>query len=110
MLPQGTIVKPGDKLARQAGYYNIRYTIVEVKKITPSGKIVLTNGERYSNDGYEIGGARFTKDTLHIITPEIEKNIARNDSLDYINGVEWKKLDDETLAEVVKLLKSRRDS
>ncbi len=100
MLPGGTIVKPGDELA-------LEHRIVQVKHVTPTGQIVLTNGKRYDRTGQQIGGSKllFTRRELSLITDELRAEIARESCIAYLKDLDWKAFDDDTLTQVVAMLK-----
>lgn len=50
----------------------------EVAKRTPSGQIVLTNGNRFDKHGHEIGAAGWNRLTLFEVTPEKREKIKHN--------------------------------
>jgi hypothetical protein len=111
MLPGGTVVNPGDELA--LGYSSI----VQVKHVTPTGQIVLTDGQRYDRTGQKIGVGRdreyFHIPELSLLTDElraeiaakIAAEIARKSCIAYLKHLFWENFDDATLAQVVEMLK-----
>lgn len=104
MLGAGAVVKPGDELAVQGGYTNYTYRIVKVKRVTPSGQIVLENGSRFDNRGFPIASSKYDMDQLCLITPEIRYIIKRTTRLSYLKLIAWDKVSDELLDEVVQVL------
>jgi hypothetical protein len=114
MLPGGTVVNPGDELA--LGHSSI----VQVKHVTPTGQIVLTDGQRYDRTGQQIGGGRdrkyFHPDELSLLTDElraeiaakIAAKIARKSCIAYLKDLFWEEFDDATLAQVVEMLKKAK--
>jgi hypothetical protein len=103
MLPGGTVVKPGDELA-------LEHRIVQVKHVTPTGQIVLTNGKRYDRTGQQIGGSMhlFARRELSLATDKLRAEIARESCIDYLKALDWKEFDDATLARVVAMLKKAK--
>ncbi len=103
MLPGGTVVKPGDELA-------LEHRIVQVKHVTPTGQIVLTNGKRYDRTGQQIGGSMhlFTRRELSLATDELHAEIVRKSYIAYLKGLDWKAFDDAMLAQVVAMLKKAK--
>ena len=117
MLPGGTVVNPGDELA-------LGYRIVQVKHVTPTGQIVLTNRMRYDRTGQQIGGRRdWISSALHrrdpelsLLTDELRAEIAayeaayeaRKSCIAYLNDLDWEEFDDTTLAQVVEMLKKSK--
>ncbi len=112
MLPGGTVVNPGDELA-------LGLRIVQVKHVTPTGQIVLTDGQRYDRTGQKIGRGMDWKYShlpeLSLLTDElraeiaayIAAKIARESCIAYLKDQHlfWENFDDATLAQVVEMLK-----
>jgi hypothetical protein len=117
MLPGGTVVKPGDELA-------LGLSIVQVKHVTPTGQIVLTNRMRYDRTGQQIGGSRdwlsslrsHRNPELSLLTDELRAEIAagiaadeaRKTCIAYLKTLFWEEFDDATLAQVVEMLKKAK--
>ena len=78
-------VKVGDKLLYSYGYsYNITERIVEVTKVTPTGRIrVTTSDSQYDKYGHEIGNHNILncKSKLSILTEEDIKRIVQNNTI-----------------------------
>lgn len=78
-------VKVGDKLLYSYGYsYNITERIVEVTKVTPTGRIRVTTSDRqYDKYGREMGNNDMCscKSKLSIPTEEYIKRIAQNNTI-----------------------------
>lgn len=108
MIEPGT-AQTGQELVEDVGYGSYRrYKKVKVSHITPSGLIVLMDGRRFRPNGSsQKSAAHFTE--LKIPTPETQAFAEREEHLAYISLCQWKKLDNETLKEVVALLKSRTE-
>ena len=78
-------VKVGDKLLYSYGYsYNITERIVEVTKVTPTGRIrVTTSDSQYDKYGHEIGNHNILncKSKLSILTKEDIERITQNNTI-----------------------------
>ena len=78
-------VKVGDKLLYSYGYsYNITERIVEVTKVTPTGRIrVTTSDSQYDKYGHEIGNHNILncKSKLSILTEEDIERITQNNAI-----------------------------
>lgn len=101
----------GDKVAVSTGYTYRTYTGVHtITKITPSGIILLDNGERYRSNGYPVGRAPHDTSFAEPLTDEVKAAIARQQHLSLLKRVEWEKLDDATLEQIVVLIKKEQKS
>lgn len=86
------------------------YKLYEVAKRTPSGRIVLTNGNQYKPNGYKMGDY---SENLQEATPEVLASIQRDklisavygelDKISNINVV--KKMSNERLEELLAVLR-----
>lgn len=77
-------VKVGDKLLFSSGYsYNRRERIVEVTKITPTGRIRINdNDSQYDKYGRELGANSLrSRSFLSIPTQEDYKRIKKNNAI-----------------------------
>ena len=84
-------VKVGDKLLHSYGYsYNITERIVEVTKVTPTGRIrVTTSDSQYDKYGHEIGNHTIAK-ALNIVSKLHRDNLEYEKSLKIIELFEGK--------------------
>lgn len=102
MLEPGT-VKAGDELAERYGSYR-GPEIVKVARVTPSGQIVLTDGRRFRSNGSEIGD-RMVTSSLHILTPELRKEMQQQAHVSFLKNIDWEKIDVKKLEQIVAVLK-----
>jgi hypothetical protein len=53
-------LNPGDAVGVQHhGSYESRYSIKEVKSVSKTGQVTLTNGDRFTRDGKLMGGSQW---------------------------------------------------
>ncbi len=87
MLPEDHAFKAGDEVARQYGFNNTLWQICRIKRITPSGQIILEgptvkDGDRYDCRGRKLGkrdrAYRFSLayKELFLVTDEIRAHVA----------------------------------
>lgn len=98
-------LKPGDHVAI---YRNTGWDSYEVTKRTPSGQIVLANGQRFAQDGWEIGKQSWHKCSLTEITPEIEQKMLVNQVREMYRQVNLADLSSDALEEVLAVLEKYR--
>lgn len=105
-------LKPGDQVATYYRYTG--YTLHEVAKRTPSGRIVLTTGKQYSKDGGEMGGDKWSSDRLEEVTPQVLANIKHRQLVSAVSSEVAKlnvnvvaKMDDARLEELLAVLKKQ---
>lgn len=68
-------LKAGDKVAT---YHNMAgYHLHMVARRTPSGRIVLTDGNQFDKSGREISSQKWGRDQLLEVTPKVVDEIAR---------------------------------
>jgi len=97
-------VNAGDELVEKSdGNGGMR--IVTVAKVTASGQVVLTNGERYRPDGTQ-SGRYWETSTLFIATPELRQEIQRQANVFALKNIDWSKLEAEKLEQIVAILES----
>lgn len=83
MIPDGTVVKVGDELIIKEGGTYANKRLVPVKRLTPSGQIVINlDGDDYkfNADGSPINRKR-NPHYLSLPTPEVRKEIIRQSNL-----------------------------
>jgi hypothetical protein len=99
-------VNVGDEVAQYTGHSGT-VKIRKVVKITPTGMIVLDNGDRYRADGrHRVGGNEWEYSRLSEITDEIRAEAERQVNLAIIEAVKWRTVDSEKLAQIVAILRS----
>ena len=78
-------LKQGDEIAvdESSTWYRNYYKILTVEKITPTGRIKLSDGSQYYPDGRKVGDNY--KTPLRQITPEILELIKRRKLLNELN-------------------------
>ncbi len=70
-----TSLKAGDKVATS---HNIAgYHLHMVARRTPSGRIVLTDGNQFDKSGREISSQKWGRDQLLEVTPKVLAEVAR---------------------------------
>lgn len=109
MIPEGTIINPGDEFVKHAPDMRGTKRIVKVSRVTPSGRIVLPNGEQYRPDGksvkvYDRWG---TRAELSLPTPELRSEISRASNMSIIKEFNLNDLDDDQLAQIVAILNKK---
>ena len=110
-------VKVGDKLLYSCGYsYNITERIVEVTKVTQTGKIrVTTSDSQYDKYGHEIGNHDMwsCRSSLSILTEEDIKRIAQNNviakALNIVSKLHRDNLEYEKALKIIELFEERID-
>ena len=110
-------VKVGDKLLYSYGYsYNITERIVEVTKVTPTGKIrVTTSDSQYDKYGHEIGNhdTWSCRSSLSIFTEEDIKRITQNNTiakaLNIVSKLHRDNLEYEKALKIIELFEERID-
>ena len=110
-------VKVGDKLLYSYGYsYNITERIVEVTKVTPTGKIrVTTSDSQYDKYGHEIGNHNILncKSKLSILTEEDIERITQNNAiakaLNIVSKLHRDNLEYEKALKIIELFEERID-
>jgi hypothetical protein len=95
-----TLFKSGDKAVIQGNY---GLTLVEIKNVTPTGRIVTDYGGKFAANGWEMGQSLSPRQILPL-TPELEEKLLRQNLLRDIPETKWKKLATETLMEIKKLI------
>lgn len=98
-------LKPGDEVA-VAGVRGGYLKILPVKRVTPSGQIVLENGDRFMPTGCMVGTSFHDRRRLHAPTEAIREKLARTALIDrlYSRLSCWEKLPTGALARVEAIL------
>ena len=82
--------------------------ILQIKKVTPTGRVTLSNGMQYRNDGTEMGdvsGRRITE-----VTPEIRRQVADKSYTNRLVNIRWYDVDFETKARIIALLDREQET
>lgn len=102
--PLAETLQEGQEVAIAEGYTILNYTPGKVKKITPSGQIVVTFSDnlemRFNKEGREIGGSSLRSKWLYPMTEEIRLNILRKQ----LNTYHWNKPTDEQIKQIAAIL------
>jgi len=100
-------LKEGDKVAVKNGSIGFRYyEILEIIRITPTGRITTSDGTKFDNRGREMG----KKDTWSIsldiepITEEVVESMRRRKILQAISSTNFKELSLESLDAIYEIL------
>lgn len=104
MLQEDTVVHPGDELVLNVGR---SWKLVKVAKVTPTGQIVLDNGDRYFSNGRKISGRRWDTGSLHEATPERRQETAREKQITFLQTIKWHTVDDDKLVMICAILERR---
>lgn len=86
----------GQEVAIRSGYGYASYRAAKVAKITPSGQVVLTNGDRYQPSGHRIGGGSY-RESIEPMTDKIRDGIRKEEIASRLSVVRWKDLPLSTL-------------
>lgn len=98
-MSQELNVTVGDVVAVDNGYTQL--TITTVKRITPTGQIVVNHHDmRFDKFGWEIGGSAFRQRSVKTLTPQIQAMAMR----DKIKHVDWNKVTDSEIMQIAELL------
>jgi hypothetical protein len=108
-------LKKGDVIAIPgSGLREGDYTEVIVKSISPTGRITVTYKKnpdyevKFSEHGREIGGQRWSIQSLVPITEEMKAARFHNGLLSRIKNTEWDKLPTDVLKQVYTLVKENQ--
>lgn len=110
MIPDGTVVKPGQELIAKCGGTHGEKSIVKVKRVTPKGRIIVDHDSReitFYPNGVEFGGGKWNKLYLSLPTPEELKEVMRKSNLRIIKEYNPNDLDDDQLARIVEILNEK---
>ena len=94
-------LKPGDEVAvsgPRGGYLQIS----QVQRVTPSGQIVLANGNRFNSRGWMLGASTWNQQYLEEATDAVRAKVARAKMVDRLRRKldKWEQLPTETLERV----------
>jgi hypothetical protein len=96
-------LKEGDRVAVEAGRNIPDYQLGTIKRITPTGQIVVTLGStdcRFNAEGWEMGNTGFRRRSFGPVTDEIRVSIMRK----RITYYAWGKASPDTITRVATLL------
>lgn len=108
-------LKEGDQVAVFSHYQG--YSVATIKKITPTGIIVLEDGKRFKN-GSEMGDhARFAHpDTIEPLTEKVKAIMERQrkvkaikNFLAHVERVSWEQISMETIDGIYEAIKPRKE-
>ncbi len=94
-------LKPGDEVAvtgPRSGYLQVS----QVQRITPSGQIVLANGDRFNPGGRQFGRSDWSQQYLTEATDAVHAKVARAKMVDRLRRRldKWEQLPTETLERI----------
>lgn len=107
-------VQAGDEVcyipAYPLGNSEKNWFLMKVEKVTPTGQIVLVNGERFDADGHEMAkqtNSRIrSKATICEATDEIRAKIKHAKNIQFLSRFDWDTVKDrEALEDVIVALK-----
>lgn len=117
MIPDGTVVKPGDELIIKEGGSYANKRLAPVKRTTPSGQIVINLDScdyKFSADGSPINRDR-NRYYLSVPTHEERKQIIRQMNLNtlihaYHHACRNKMITDDQLERIVAILNEKESN
>lgn len=102
-------LKVGDEVCYSS--YRSNYTISKVKKITPTGQIVLENGNRFKEGVYRSGtGAWATLYRLKPVTEEIREKILRTKLINVIGDTNLHGLTLQQLKDIYTIIRKEGET
>lgn len=99
-------LKPGDKVAYQPSPHGPE-RIDRVEKITPTGRIVLQSGRRFTANGIGIVGGAWGKPGLKPVTPDVLDRIITARRRAAIETVRWDGVPADVIDAVLEILVAR---
>ncbi len=105
-------LKPGHKVAYDSGTYGrIKYNIVTVEKITPSGIIKTSDGNSWTKEGRQKGIKASSWETPHHLKPltqEIRNIVEKETAVQYLSKMDFKKLPLDALRHIVGVIEMEK--
>jgi hypothetical protein len=102
-------LKEGDMVVYDQSYTSKPdYVVVKIERITPSGRITTTGGQKWKSDGSrQIDSWRWFR--LYPLTPDIEASIEREKRKAVIRKVNLDKLSDEDIKTIYEIVTRKKE-